>query len=134
MVNSIETPPENYTEDLTVNTTNNETPNNTESNSSLNLTDVSKDSNINEDIFKNRREMAWLSLKGIIAFTITLFVFLCVMLILFLAYPDKMSSITINFKTYLDWSSSFITGSYTTLAAVILAYMGVSAWYYGRKK
>ena len=103
-------------------------------NQNLNMGDVSKDSRVNRDVFENRRKMAWLSLKSIIAMTVVLFSFLCIVLLLFIVFPDKMNALTENYKVYLEWSGSFIGWAFMAFSTIILAYMGVSAYYHGVQK
>lgn len=92
--------------------------------------DFSNDPIINADVFKNRREMAWISLWVMLGLIGFLLVFLLLILGLFLWKPEIMKLITSDYKTYLDWSATFIGWGFSALSAVILAYMGVSAYFY----
>lgn len=124
-------PPDNFqTEDAVFD----EIENNSDTSKSLKIGDVSKDAKINRDVFENRRKMAWISLKSIIAMTVILFLFLCIVLALFIVFPDKMNLLTENYKIYLDWSGTFIGWAFMAFSTIILAYMGVSAYYHGVQK
>lgn len=94
------------------------------------IQDVSKDPLLNTDVFKNRRKMAWLSLIGIFMLTGVLITFLGIVFFIGLSDPIAIKKMTVDYKTYLDWSGSFIGWTYATLSGVILAYFGVAAYFY----
>lgn len=96
--------------------------------------DASANEDVNVDVFKNRRKMAWLSLVGIFSLTILLIVFLAVVFAIGLYNPEAIEKLTEAYKTYLDWSGSFIGWTYATLSGIILAYFGVAAYYYSSRK
>jgi hypothetical protein len=94
------------------------------------LSDVSNDPILNADVFYNRRKMAWWSLIVLISLTIFLFVFLLLILTLFIFKPELMIKLTEQYKFYLEWSGTFIGWGYSAFTAIILAYMGVAAYFY----